>query len=98
MLSSLTEIIDVHLQRFLLNRMVVVTPILVVSGVLYDTLGILLIKAFMTINSILNLYLLRKEGATTNDRLNRLLSWYYIQVKTFTILHKYVSLDLYTYF
>ena len=28
----------------------------------------LLNKAFMTINSILNLYLLRKEGATTNNR------------------------------
>ena len=37
MLSSLTEIIEVHLQRFLLNLMVVVTPILVVTGVLYDT-------------------------------------------------------------
>ena len=37
MLSGLTGIIEVHLQRFLLNRMVVVTPILVVTGVLYDT-------------------------------------------------------------
>ena len=68
MLSSLTEIIEVHLQRFLLNLMVVVTPILVVTGVLYDTWGILLNKAFMTINSILNLFLLRKEEATTNNR------------------------------
>ena len=37
MLLGLTEIIEVHLERFLLKLMVVGTSILVVTGVLYDT-------------------------------------------------------------